>query len=333
MNVLIGDIGGTKTILAVFSTETGPYQPLVERTYPSQHYGSLEAIILEFLAEVELQAERACFGVAGPVLSGRARITNLTWTVDQANLMATFGWPRVALLNDLESVAYAIPILRVEDIHTISAGLPLPEGNIAVLAPGTGLGEAFATNTGGRYHAHPTEGGHASFSPVGQLQMGLLTYLNKLGHHHVSYERVCSGKLGIPHLYNYLKTSGHAGEPAWLAEHLAASEDPTPVIMQAAQDPNRPCELAAATLEMFVSILGTEAGNLALKVFSTGGIYLGGGIPPRILPSLEKPAFLEALRNKGRFRQLLTNMPVHVIMNSRAGLLGAAAYGLNILAG
>ena len=332
MNVLVGDIGGTKTILAVFSTEAGPHQPLVEGTFPSQQYDSLESIVSEFLAAAQLQAEYASFGVAGPVLDGRALITNLTWVVDQDNLKSSFNWSKVGLLNDLESVAYAIPILRQEDIHTISAGVPVPNGNIAVLAPGTGLGEAFATNTDGRYYAHPTEGGHASFSPVGQLQIGLLTYLNQQDYHHVSFERVCSGRLGIPLLYAYLKAIGHAAEPAWLAKQLAASQDPTPAIIQAAQDPNRTCELATATLDLFVSILGSEAGNMALKVFSTGGIYLGGGIPPRILPALQKPAFLEALRSKGRFRQLLTNMPVHVILNSKAGLLGAAAYGLTNLA-
>jgi glucokinase len=332
MNVLVGDIGGTKTILAIFSTDTGPHTPLIELTYPSQHFDSLETIVSKFLAAAQLKAERACFGVAGPVLDGRARITNLTWVVDQANLQSTFYWSKVALLNDLESVAYAINFLRAEDIHTLNVGAPVPDGNIAVLAPGTGLGEAFSTYEAGRYHAHPTEGGHTSFAPVGELQIGLLAYLNQQGFHHVSFERVCSGRLGIPLLYAYLKAIEHAVEPAWLAEQLAASKDPTPVIIQAAQDRTRPCELAAATLGLFVAILGAESGNLALKVFSTGGIYLGGGIPPRILAALQKPEFLEALCSKGRFRQLLANMPVHVIMNSKAGLLGAAAYGLTILA-
>jgi glucokinase len=329
MNILVGDIGGTKTILAVFSSEQGPNTPLVDRTYPSTHYQTFEAMVAEFLEDVQLPIERACFGVAGPVIAGRARITNLTWAVDGPALKSTFHWSAVALLNDLESVAYAVPILRPEDIHTLSAGTPVPGGSIAVLAPGTGLGEGFLTCDNGIYRAHASEGSHVSFAPVGALQMGLLTYLNGQGFDHVSFERVCSGGLGIPNLYAYLKTTG-LEEPAWLAEGLAASEDPTPVIFAAAHDQVRPCELARNTLHLFVAILGAEAGNLALKVLSTGGIYLGGGISPRILPDLQKPAFLEALRGKGRFRQLLTDMPLHVILNARAGLLGAAAFGLSI---
>jgi glucokinase len=331
MNVLVGDIGGTKTILAVFSSEIGPHEPLFEKTFPSSHYESLEAIIREYLNETNQTIEVACFGVAGPVLSGRAHITNLSWVVDPAKLKSTFNLSAVALLNDLESVAYAIAILKPEDIYTVSAGIPVAGGNIAVLAPGTGLGEAFLTFKEGRYYAHATEGSHVSFGPVGQLQIGLLSYLNQLGFDHVSYERVCSGGLGIPHLYAYLKSIDYAPEPLWLAEQLAASDDPTPAILSAAQDRSRPCELAIATLEMFVAILGAETGNLALKVLSTGGIYLGGGIPPRILPELQKPVFLESLVSKGRFRGILANMPVHVIMNSKSGLLGVAAFGLHFL--
>ncbi len=330
MNVLIGDIGGTKTILAVFSTEEGPHKPLVEKIYPSLQYKTFDSMVKEFLSELKEKVEAACFGVAGPVVSGRARVTNLTWTVDGRELQSIFGWSAVALLNDLESVAYAIPILEKDDLHTLSAGTSSEDGCIAVIAPGTGLGEGFMTNDCGTYRAHPSEGSHAAFAPVGPLQIGLLTYMNSIGHHHVSFERVCSGGLGIPNLYAYLKTTG-LQEPAWLAEKLKTADDPTPVIVKAARDATNPCPLAAATLDLFVEILGAEAGNLALKVLSTGGIYLGGGIPPRIVEELEKPVFLEALRSKGRFRQILTDMPVHVILNSKAGLLGAAAYGLSLI--
>jgi glucokinase len=329
MNVLIGDIGGTKTILAIFSSEAGPNKPLVEMTYPSTHYASLEAIIAEFLAAVKLPAASACFAIAGPIVAGRARVTNLTWVVDSDNLKSTFMWPEVKLLNDLESVAYAIAILGPGDIHTINPGVPVQGGNIAVLAPGTGLGEAFLTYSNGRYQAHASEGSHVSFGPVGQLQIGLLQYMNQQGHSHVSYERVCSGGLGIPNLYAYLKSIGYAAEPAWLAEKLAVAEDSTPIIVNAAQDHTRPCELALATLNLFITILGAEAGNLALKILSSGGVYLGGGISPRILADLESPAFLDALRSKGRFREMLTKYPVHVILNPKAGLLGAAAFGLS----
>lgn len=327
--ILIGDIGGTKTILAVFSAEAGPHTPLAERSFPSANYRSLEDIVREYLTTVTMPIEGACFGVAGPVFAGRARITNLPWVIEASNLKSTFSWRYVHLLNDLESVGYAIPVLESDDIYTLSAGKHVLGGPIAVLAAGTGLGEAFLIYEAGRYVAHASEGSHVSFGPIDQMQINLLDFMRKQkGFHHVSYERVCSGGLGIPNLYEFLRDTGFATEPAWLAERLANSEDPTPVIVKAAQDPNDPCTLCSATLELFVTILGAEAGNLALKVLSTGGIYLGGGISPRILPSLKQPVFLEALRDKGRFRMTLTDMPVHVILNPKAGLLGAAAYGL-----
>lgn len=327
--LLVGDMGGTKTVLAVFSAEAGPHRPLVEKKYPSGRYGSLEDVIQEFLKTVNMPIDRACFGVAGPVFAGRAQITNLPWVISEANLKATFGWSAVKLLNDLEAVGYAVPILEPDDLQTLSAGRPIPGGNIAVLAPGTGLGEAFLTYDGGRYRAHASEGGHVSFAPIDRLQMGLLTYMREVkGYDHVSYERVCSGGLGIPNLYAYLKDTGYAPEPAWLAERLASSADLTPVIITTAQDKKNPCDLCIATLDLFVNIMASEAGNLALKVLATGGIYLGGGIPPRIIANLKKPAFLDILQNKGRFNDMLENMPVHVILNARAGLLGAAAFGL-----
>jgi glucokinase len=329
MSVLVGDIGGTKTILALYDTENGPRKPLVEKTYHSVAYETFESMVGKFLQGGETRVDRACFGVAGPVVNGRARITNLTWVVEAASLRTAFNLSGVSLLNDLESVAYAIPILDREDVFTLSAGNPEPGGSIAVLAPGTGLGEGYLTNDKGSYRAHASEGGHASFAPVGALQMGLLAYLYKKGYTHVSYERVCSGGQGVPNLYAYLKSTG-LEEPSWLSEQLASAGDPTPMIFSAARDPNRPCRLASATVEMFVAILGAEAGNLALKILATGGIYLGGGISPRIINELQSPSFLEALRSKGRFRRLLTNMPVQVIMNSKAGLLGAAAYGLSM---
>ncbi len=329
MNVLIGDIGGTKTILAVFSSERGPRDALARKTYPSAQHETLEDMIGEFFEEFPIDTGRACFGVAGPVIERRARITNLSWVVDGAALQSFFRWSEVALLNDMRAIGCAIPVLEEEDLHTLSAGTRVPGGSIAVLAPGTGLGEGYLTYDGGAYHAHGCEGSHAAFAPVGPLQVGLLAYMNAQGFDHVSFERVCSGGLGIPNLYAYLKTTG-LPEPAWLAEELSASEDPTPAVLAAASDAGRPCELARATLDLFVTILGAEAGNLALKLLATGGIYLAGGISPRILSELEKPAFLEALRSKGRFRQVLTDVPVHVILNPDAGLLGAAAFGLAI---
>jgi glucokinase len=322
--LLAGDIGGTKTVLALFSAEIGPHTPLVERTYPSGRYDCLETIVRTFLDEVRQPVERACFGVAGPVVAGQAQVTNLPWAISEERLCAAFGWERARLLNDLEAVAYAVPILEPDDLLTLNAGEAAAQGNIAVIAPGTGLGEAFLTWEGTRYRAHASEGGHASFAPANEQEISLLRYMREqLGHGHVSFERVCSG-IGIPNLYAFLKASGFAEEPAWLAARLADATDPTPVIVAAAHQ-SEPCALAQETLRLFVHILGGEAGNLALKILATGGVYIGGGIPLHILPALRQPAFLEAFCHKGRFRPLLTRMPVHVILNAKAALLGAAA--------
>ncbi len=328
--LLAGDIGGTKTILAVYSAENGPHTPVRQQVFASASYDSLEAIIREFLTQAAVQIDSACFGVAGPILAGRAQITNLPWVIDSASIAATFGWSAVHLLNDLEAVAYAVPALKAEDVHVLSAGQAVPGGNLSVLAPGTGLGEAYITIDEGRFVAHGCEGSHASFAPMNEQQIALLRYLwDVKGFDHVSHERVCSGGLGIPNLYAFLKDTGYAPEPAWLRDALATCNDPTPVILSGALDPERSCELCRTTLDLFTSILGAEAGNQALKVMATGGIYLGGGIPPRILSKLQEPAFLAAVRRKGRFQGLLTDIPVKVILNPQAGLLGAAAYGLN----
>ncbi len=330
--LLAGDIGGTKTNLAMFSPDAGPRAPLAEATLPSARYPSLESLVRDFLAQAELatdlRIQRASFGVAGPVVNGRAKITNLPWSIEETHLEATLSIPTVRLLNDLEAIANAVPHVEPCDVRTLSAGKPAPNGTIAIVAPGTGLGEAFLTWDSSRYRAHASEGGHAGFAPGDPLQTALLRYLQSR-FDHVSCERVCSG-LGLPNIYAFLKESGHAEEPAWLAERLEEAADPTPVIAKAALDRGRRCELCVSALNVFVSILGAEAGDLALKVLATGGVYLGGGIPPRILPALEQPRFLEAFRRKGRFRDLLTQVPVHVILNPKVALLGAACYGLEL---
>jgi len=327
--LIAGDIGGTKTVLAFFSAR-GSNETMLEKSYPSGQYASLEAMIADYLREIDKPVDSACFAVAGPVVAGKARITNLPWVIDVEVLKAAFGWKHVSLMNDLEAVAYAVPTLPPADVNHLSIGKPLAGGNIAVLAPGTGLGEAYLTMDNGRYTAHASEGSHASFAPVNSLQIDLLKFLHeRKGHKHVSFERVCSGGLGIPNIYAFLKETGIEEEPGWLAEALAACNDPTPIIINNALDPEKACQLCSKTLEMFVEILGSEAGNQTLKVMATGGIYLGGGIPPRILSALQKPSFLEAIRSKGRFRELLTNVPVHVILNPKVGLMGAAAFGFD----
>jgi glucokinase len=270
--------------------------------------------------------DRASFGVSGPVVDGQAEITNLPWVLDEMQLAEALGLSSVRLLNDLDAIAHAVPLLKSDDLHTLNVGQPVSGGAIAVIAPGTGLGEAFLVWDGSRYRAQASEGGHADFAPTNLLEIGLLRYLLQR-FEHVSYERVCSGR-GIPHIYAYLKDSGYAEEPTWLAEQLATADDPTPIIAKAALDEARPCELCVATLNTFVSVMGAEAGNLALKVVATGGVYLGGGIPPRILPALEKKPFMEAFQRKGRLSDLMAEIPVHVILDPKVALLGAACHGL-----
>jgi glucokinase len=332
--LLAGDIGGTKTRLAIISPDVGPREPLAETTFPSARYPSLEAVVRDFLAQVRatcrqpLPLDRASFGVAGPVVVGRATVTNLPWVIEATQLSQSLDIPCVRLLNDLEAIASSVPWLSVEkgDVETLTRGQPIAGGTIGVIAPGTGLGEAFLTWDGSRYRAYPSEGGHTDFGPTNEFEMDLLRHLqSRFGR--VSYERLCCG-IGLPNIYAYLKDKGYAEEPSWLAEQLAATDDPTPVIVGAALSSERSCEICVATLHAFVSILGAETGNLALKVLSVGGIYLGGGIPPRILPALQHERFLHAFRNKGRMSVVLERMPVHVILNPKAALLGAAYHAL-----
>ena len=325
--LLAGDVGGTKTDLAVYSAEKGPREPLARGELPCADYPSLGAVLRAFLARIDLPVDTACIGVAGPVIAGRARITNLPWAIDAAGLAEELGLRAVHLLNDLEAIGLAVSVLEPADVRTLSAGERSPGGAVAVIAPGTGLGEGFLTWDGSRYRAHPSEGGHADFAPASSAEVGLLQYLWQR-YDHVSVERVCSG-LGIPNLYDYHLSAGHAPESPGVAARLAASADRTPIIVETALDPIDPCPLSVMALETFVSILGAEAGNLALKVLATGGVYVGGGIPPRILPLLEGEHFLQAFRRKGRFAELLARVPVHVIV-TRAGLLGAASYGLEM---
>lgn len=323
---LAGDIGGTKTSLALISPEVGPRQPLAEATFPSNNYPNLETIVQEFLQQTALPVEYAGFGVAGPVVNGRATVTNLAWVMDEEQLARTLQLKKVVLLNDLVAIANAIPFLTGADLYTLNAGQPVVNGPLAVVAPGTGLGEAFLLHDGTRYRAYASEGGHADFAPSNPLQTELLRYLQSQ-YHHVSWERVCSG-LGIPNLYAFLKTTGLAKESTWLASELATTADPTRIIMSTALDETKQEALCQATLDLFITLLGAEAGNMALKVLATGGVYLGGGIPPRILGLLPKSNFMASFQQKGRFSTMLADMPVHVILNAKAGLLGAAYYGL-----
>jgi len=327
--LLAGDIGGTKTNLGIYSIEKGAREPLVESTFPSPRYTSLETLAREFLDKVDVTIHSASFGVAGPVVKGQVKTTNLPWVIKKARLRKTLNLNSVHLLNDLEAIAYGVPLLNPEDFHTLNAGLVIPGGTLAVIAPGTGLGEAFLTWNGTRYQAHASEGGHSDFGPTNPMQIDLLRYLHE-SFAHVSYERICSGH-GLPNIYAFLKDRGYAVEQDWLSEELGAVDDPTPVIVNVALDKDRSSDLCISTLRIFVSVLGAEAGNLALKVLATGGVYLGGGIPRRIIPVLEDREFMESFTGKGRFSELVSRIPVHIILNPKVALIGAAYYGLELL--
>ncbi len=320
--LLAGDIGGTKTNLALYAAETG-LTPQFQATFKSADYDSLRAVIADFLAKADASVERAVFGVAGPVVEGKSSITNLPWKISEASLRAAMGVKEVKLLNDLEATAYGVLHLAEEDLSALNDAPPR-SGTKAVIAPGTGLGEAILFYQEGRYHVIPSEGGHADFGPKNLFEMRLLRYLmGKFGT--VSYERVCSGS-GIPNIYAFFKKQKFAPESPEMKEALKRAADPTPVIVQKAMSGE--CELSIATLNTFVSVLGAEASNLALKVMAVGGIYLGGGIPPKILSKLKDGTFMAAFVNKGRFAEMLAQLPVYVILNDQTALLGSASYGL-----
>ncbi|MGD9890221.1 MAG: glucokinase [Dehalococcoidia bacterium] len=320
--LLAGDVGATKTSLALIAPDRGAHAPVREVTLSSNRYPSLEALVLEFLHDAGVPVERACFGVAGPVVAGRAQLTNLSWVLDEVSLVRGLGITAVRLLNDLEATATAMPFLEAGDLTTLAPGEPVAHGAIAVIAPGTGLGAAYLTWDGTCYQAHPSEAGHTDFAPRNAHQADLLAYL-RARHDHVSYERVCSGR-GLPNIYAWLKERRCDPEPPWLTEQLAAASDPTPVIIRAARHGGSGAALCRATLDTFVDILAAEAGNLALAVMATGGVYIGGGMPLHIMPQLDCERFLTAFRNKGRLTDLLERIPVHIIRTAKAALLGAS---------
>jgi glucokinase len=326
--ILAGDIGGTKTVLALLSKERGVAGGTLHETrFESGKYSSLEAILVEFLHETLARPVAACFGVAGPVKNQHAQITNLPWTIRAESIRSSFDIPNVYLLNDLESVALAIPHLGNRDLATLNQGTAAPGGNIAVIAPGTGLGTAFMVWTGDGYKACASEGGHTSFSPRNLQEVELLKYLQRR-YGHVSFERISSGSQ-LPNIYDFFKAHNSYPEPGWLREELAQATDRTPIIIQAALE--QKANICEATLDMFVHVLGTVVGNMAVALLPSGGIYLGGGIPPRILERLQQPDFLSAIADKGRFSSLVSTMPVHVILDPKAALHGAAWFVLEAL--
>ena len=318
---LAADVGGTKTLLGLFTQQGDPHQPVETRSIPTHDHGSLEELVGEFLGDRRVSA--ATFAVAGAVIEGVVRGSNLPWVVTQGSLAELLAAP-VALINDLEAIAGAVPYLLPEELVTLAAGIPDTHGAIGVIAPGTGLGQAMLFRVGDRHHPMPSEAGHIDFAPSDELEDEYLGFLrSRFGH--VSLERACSG-VGFQLLAQFLRESRRAHPSAQVAAALDTVEDATPIIVDAGLAAS--CPLATLALETFVSMLGAAAGNLALQIVATGGIYLGGGIPPRILPALRHPRFLDAFRNKGRFAQLLERIPVHVIATPASGLYGAARHAL-----
>lgn len=325
---LAGDIGGTKTILALYSREKGLFNPLYEISYESGSYPGLDAIIADFFSRTKSAATTACFGVAGPVREGRSVITNLPWQPDARELQAAHGFTRATLINDLVATGYAIPHLPASSFTTLNKGTRENEGALGIIAPGTGLGEVVFIWGGNKYLPAPSEGGHVDFGPSSETEYQLFEFLKKR-YEHVSYDRVCSGR-GLPAIYDFYRSFCQVEEPDWLAEELAAAEDPAPVIVSAALDANKQCEIARKTVRLFTSVLGAEAGNLALKGLTTGGLYLGGGIPPRLLPFLREKTFMASFTGKGRLSYLMHDIPVMVILNPKAALIGAASVSLGL---
>jgi glucokinase len=326
--LIVGDIGGTKTLLALFERGADPRKPLAEKEYHSADFPSLAAIARAFLSETGQKSEIGCFDVAGPVVEGHVHTTNLPWTMDEQELARDIGLSRVTLLNDLQAIAYAVPHLQPSDLETLNVGVAEPDGAIAVIAPGTGLGEAFLVRTGKAYVACASEGGHASFAPANDRHLELWGHLSRK-YGHVSAERVCSG-MSVGDLYDFLRGTGAYPEPPHFAEQLKEVADRTPPIAEAGVNDRAANPLAAATMDLFTEILAAEAGNLALKVLSTGGVYLAGGMPTHILPLLKGPAFIETFAAKGRLTEVLKRMPVHVA-TVQSALLGATLYGLDAL--
>jgi glucokinase len=317
--VIAGDIGGTKTNVGLFRMEGTRPLPEVMESYPSRHADSLEDILSQFTTKHSGDISSACFGIAGPVKKGFVKTTNLPWVVSASNIQDRFGWESVSVINDLSATALGIPLLHEEELYPLNQ-VPAPEEeNLGLMAPGTGLGQALLVWHEERYVPVASEGGHIDFAPRDEKEFGLWTYLREeFGR--VSVERVVSGP-GLYSIYQWLRDSGPDRESQWLRDQIDRG-DPPRVVTEAAMERQEPLCLNA--LDTFVGLFGAAAGNLALTGLTRGGMYLGGGIAPRILSRLAEGAFMEAFTGKGRFSDLVSQIPVKVILNDRTALLGAA---------
>jgi glucokinase len=318
--ILAGDVGGTKVHLALYEFTHGNLNHIRDHQFPAKEYSGLEEIVKEFIVNDKVTS--ACFGVPGPVRDGRLRLTNLPWTLDSRELAKNLHIDYVFLINDLQANGYGIAELTPEQVYTLSEGDSSQMGNRALISAGTGLGEGFLVWDGRNYTPYPSEGGHTDFAPRNDDEIDLLRFLIQKYNGRVSHERVVSG-MGLTNCYDFLREVRGLEEPAELADR-APGEDPNALITELALKAKS--EICVKALDMFVSAYGAEAGNLALKILSVGGLYVGGGIAPRIIEKLKDGTFMKAFTDKGRLSQLLINMPVRVILESRTALIGAAAY-------
>ena len=323
--ILAGDVGGTKVHLALYDFDRGKLVHVRDEKFPAHAFSGLGEVVSKFLSEgteTGSEVSAACFGVPGPVREGRLRLTNLPWELDSRQLSLQLHIEHLFLINDLEANGYGIPELTPDQVSVLSEGDPAAIGHRGLVSAGTGLGEAVLVWTGGHHVPIPSEGGHSDFAARSEIEVELLRYLWKQLSGRVSFERVVSG-IGLKNIYSFLRDEKKLEEPGWLKERMEA-EDPNAVIGEVGEEGGN--ELCVRTLEIFTSAYGAEAGNLALKILATGGIYLGGGIAPKILKTMRAGVFMEAFVDKGRMRHILEKMPVRVILESRAALLGAAAY-------
>jgi glucokinase len=322
--ILAGDIGATRVLLAAYQNEGNKLQCVVQRLYKTQDHSGIGEVLKDFVNREGVPVHAACFGVAGPVRAGKSKISNLQWTIDSRDLASQLKLASVGLLNDLEAYAYGVDALASTDFITLSEGAEDAEGNRVVISARTGLGLAGLYWDGFRHHPFACEGGHSDFAPRNDLEMELAQYLRKkFGH--VSCERLLSGP-GIKNIYDFLRDAKKAEEPDWLRQQISQAPDPPALISQLALEGKAAiCEQA---LSMFVSIYGSETGNCALNFMATGGVFIGGSIAAKIVPKMQDPIFMKSFLDKGRMQSLLADMPVKVIANDNAGLMGAARYTL-----
>lgn len=324
MTVLAGDIGGTKTNLATFKVTPEGIRQIQAARYASTEYHSLTSIIQHFISDYDQpQPDRISLGVAGPVLNGKVDLTNLSWVLDQSDIARETKVEKVVLINDLEAMAYGLAALQPEDFITLHAGKTPAVGNMAIIAPGTGLGQAGLFWNGHAYFPFPTEGGHCDFSPRTDLDMELAKYLQQKDAV-VSWEMVAAGP-AITSIYTFLRDVKRKEEPAWLTEQLAIEKDDSAVISLAALQ--NKAAICVETMDLFVRYIARETCNLVLKMKATGGVFLGGGIPPKIAPLLQQESFFRHYMDSDRMQHLLEGVPIRIIKNDKTGLLGAAWFG------